>query len=382
VPLIRRVPPRVRAALLLAIAVVIAGLELAAVLSPTAVGLDFVPLRHAAQALPHGRSIFGDPTFVYPPTAAVVLLPTALGSEPTAFRWWVLAGAAALGFSAWMISRTAPPGRRLLFAGVAVLTLLGSSVAHRSLFLGNMSELLVPLAVGALVAFDRGRWTLGCALLAVSLLLKPLLLPLLAVPVLRRRWTDLIRTMVPAVLLLAAAVRYVPGGRQFPVVLRYCFGGTDLHGANAVNNLSLRGWAEGQHGSHVLALIGSAMVVLLIACRIRAVPHTGERPSAAWLGSVLLIGAFLAGSISEVHFLLVAMATTLLHLASRPRFWGAFVPGLVVLGLPAAYTSMFSTSAGAQNWLVAGELLLLTALLLPPVPGRRPAGIPDLVLAA
>lgn len=380
--LLRRVPPRVRGLLLLLAAAVLAGLELWEVLGGVvAVGIDFEPLRAAAQAVLHGAPVYTDPAFVYPPTAALVLLPTALGGPAFAFGCWVVFCSAALGLAGWLICRAAEPGHRLYFGGAVVLTLLGSSVAHRSLFLGNMSELLVPFAVGVLLSFQRGRWTLGCALLAASLLLKPLLAPLLLVPVLRGQWVALLRTMLPGVLVLLASMVLVPGGMHFPAVLRYCLSGTDLHGTNAAHNLSLRGWAEGHGAPATAGLAASGLVVLLVIVRVAAAMRAG-RPAPAWLGTVLLLGVFLAGAISEVHFLLVAIATTLLHLASRRRgrrAWLSLLPGLALLGLPSAYqTLVLGRFNDGQSWLIGGELALLVALATLPAPetAAAPAALP------
>src|SRR3954469_84018 len=241
--LVRRVPPRAGGLLILLVAALFVGLELNDLLGGwVAIGIDYLPVRNAAQALLDGQSVVTDPLFVYPPTAAVLLLPTALGSLTAGFVAWVLAGIAALLLAAGLVTREAPPSRRLAVFGVAIMGLLGGVIAARSLFLGNLSELLAPVAVGALLAFRRGRWLLGCALLAAALLVKPLLAPLVLVPVLHRQWAPLVRTMAPGGALLLLAVALVPGGATFPRVLRYCLAGTNLHGANAINNLSLRGW--------------------------------------------------------------------------------------------------------------------------------------------
>ncbi|WP_433291514.1 glycosyltransferase 87 family protein [Actinoplanes sp. CA-030573] len=209
-------PPPVSGVLLVVVALIFAGLALDGVLGGWIIpGLDYLPLRHAAEALLAGDPVFGDPAFVYPPAAAVVLLPAALGSPAAGFAAWVVAGAAALLLAALLIAREAPrPYRPHVFAA-ATLGLLGGVLASRSLFLGNLSELLVPVAVGVLLCFHRGRWLLGCALLAASLLVKPLLAPLVLIPLLHRRWAALLPTMLPGAALLLLSMLLVPGGRDF-----------------------------------------------------------------------------------------------------------------------------------------------------------------------
>ncbi|WP_213005180.1 glycosyltransferase 87 family protein [Paractinoplanes toevensis] len=370
----RRVSPRTAGLLLIVAALLFAGPELYDVLGGwIAPGIDFLPLRNAATGLLDGTSVFADPTFVYPPTAAVALLPTAFGSLSAAFAGWVVAGAVALLLAALLIARAAPRPHRLAIFALTAMGLLGGVIAARSLFLGNLSEFLVPIAVGVLLAFHRGRWVLGCALLAASLLIKPLLAPLLFVPILHRRWSALLRTMLPAGALLVLSVLLVPGGLDFPKVLRYVVTGTNLHGTNAINNLSLRGWAEGQGASHTAAVAASAAVVAAVLWRIRR--GGGNRLSPVWLGNVLLLMTFLAGGISEVHFLLSAYAGIMLFVVVHrlpARIWVRFLPGLLLLAVPGPYLPLLlGRHSDGQTWLVAAELLLLAALLATPVGGVR-----------
>ena len=377
VNLVRRVPPRVRGLLALVVAVLFAAQELYDVLGGWLVeGIDFVPLRHAAESLLTGESVYRDPLFVYPPTAAVVLLPTALGSPVAAFAWWVVISAAALVLAAWLVARAAGPplrARGLFVFAVALLGLLGGMTAARSLFLGNLSELLVPVAVAVLVAFHRGRWLLGCGLLAASLLVKPMLAPLVLVPLLHRRWRPLLSALLPAGALLVLSMLIVPGGLRFPAVLGYVLTGTNLHGGNAVNNLSLRGWAEGQHAPRALGVAAAVLVVAAVAARLVRALCTGPGLSPVWTGNLLLLGTLLAGGISEVHYLLTAFATTLLYLVLEPvpaRVWAAFGVGLALLCVPTGYLVLLPYTDG-QSWLVGAELLLFTALLLGPAAERR-----------
>lgn len=343
------------------VAGIFAGLGLDGVLGGwVALGIDYLPLRHAAESLLAGESVFTDPTFVYPPTAAVLLLPTALGSATVGFVVWVLAGMAALLLAAGLIAREAPRHRLAVF-GVASMGLLGGVIASRSIFLGNLSELLVPVAVGILVAFRRGRWTLGCALLAGSLLVKPMLAPLVLVPLLSGAWLPLLTTMAPAGGLLLLSMGLVPGGDKFVSVFRYCLSGTNLHGDNAINNLSLRGWAEGQGMPYLVGVAASVVVGVAV---LVVVVRSARAGSPIRLGAVVLFGTFLAGGISEVHFLLTGYAVVLLHLAvdRGPVRW--FVPGLLLLAVPQAYPDLlFGLGTDGQTWLVAAELMLLAALL-------------------
>ena len=355
-------------ALALALAAVAVQVHLVA---STAMGVDFVPVRAAAVALLHGRSVYTDPNFVYPPTAALALLPTAAGSIGTAFTCWLACFAAALFGAAVLVARAAPHSRRRVLA-LAALVLLGGAVASDALAVGNLTPPMAPVAVAVLLAFHRGRWRLGSALLVGSLLVKPLLLPLLLVPVLRRRWRALAECAIPGALLLLAAVLAVPGGTRFGQVLRYLLGGTNLHGANAINNLSLRGWVEAHRAPAALGIaLAAAFGLTALVAVVRAV-RAPRPPDAVRLGAFALCTTMLVSDISEEHYLLVLAAMTLLYVAldPTPRRVVAVAPALVLVGLPAAYLSLLGLDGLRQSCWVLAELLLFAALL-PRTPARR-----------
>ncbi|GLX99939.1 glycosyltransferase family 87 protein [Actinoplanes sp. NBRC 101535] len=356
-------PPRWAGIAATALALLPAASEIARLLQVRDMGVDFEPVRNAASALLRGDSVFSDPYFVYPPTAVPLLLPTVLGSVRTAFVCWVAAGVAALAAAAWMVGRQAPPRRRALVTALALLGMLGGVAAARSISLGNLTVFLAPAAVGILVAFRRGHWTPGCALLAATLLVKPLLAPLVLVPAAHRRWRPLAHTMLPAAALLFAAMLLIPGGTRYPAILHYVAQGTNLHGSNAVNNLSLRGWAEAHALPSLAGTAAAAAVVVFFLVRVTAV-----RPDPAALSAALLLTTLLASSISEVHYLLVVLAMVLVMLAPQPwRDWLPFAPGIALLALPGPYVPLvLGHQTTGQTWLVLAELLLLTALLTAP----------------
>jgi hypothetical protein len=351
-------------ALLAALAAVLVALNAACL--PNSVGIDFEPLRAAAGAVLAGHSVYSDPLFVYPPTATVLLFPFAAGSAVLSFRIWVAVTIVALVVAAVIVARVASP--RHVVAGAALLTtaLVGSAVASDSLGLGNLSPVLVPFAVYALLSFERGNWVRGCVVLTVSLLLKPLLAPLLLLPIVRRQWAALAVSLGPGALALTVAIVTIPGARELSKVARFVLGGTNLHGRNANNNLSLHGWGEYNH--HPGPAVAGAVVVAVVglAALVRWARAGRDGAGAVQLGSAILLTVFLAGRISEVHFLLVLIATVVLSVALRPGWragWAASA-GLALLVLPHGYLFRLGPSgAPVQTYYVLAELVLLWAMI-------------------
>jgi len=357
--------PRLRAPLTTVALVAALGfcaLQIEALSWPLTVGIDFPPLRNAGAALLHGRSIYGDHAFVYPPPAALLGVPFALPGPEVGFALWLLLGSAALVVAGRRIVRNATVERGPL-AAATIMLFGGGCVATDSLWLGNASVLVVPLAVTAVVAFQRERWGWGCAVLVASLLVKPLLVTLLLVPALRRQWRPLGAALAGGAAVLGPATLALPGGTQFAHVLGYLLSGTNLHGANAVNNISLRGWAEYHHLSAAAGLAGSLAVV---AVTLVVAPRTGVSADPARVAAVVLAATLLAGAISEVHYLLTLGALVLVVIGRDARRVRPLTPGLALLLAPVAVRD--AVPVNVQTWYVIAEGLLLAGLLARPRP--------------
>jgi len=355
--------PRLRAPLTTVALVAALGfcaLQVEALSWPFALGIDFPPLRNAGVALLHGRSIYGDHAFVYPPPAALLGVPFALPGAEVGFVLWLLLGTAALIVAGNRIVRSATADHGLL-AAAAIMLFGGGCVATDSLWLGNASVLVVPLAVTAVLAFQQERWGWGCAVLVASLLVKPLLVTLLFVPALRRQWRPLGAALASGTAALLASVVLLPGGSHFPRVLGYLLRGTNLHGANAFNNLSLRGWAEYHHLSPTVGLVGSLAVV---GVALAVAPRTGVGADPARLAATVLAATLLAGAIAEVHYLLTLGALVLVIVGRDARSLRHLGPGLALLLAPASLRDVVPLSI--QTWYVVAEGLLLAGLLILP----------------
>jgi arabinofuranan 3-O-arabinosyltransferase len=156
-------------------------------------GWDLRSLYLAGKAVLHGTAIYDVPGFVYPPPAAVLgaLLtwgPMTLGaSVDLAVEIAVLVMLAMMTVG-WLV-----PGRWRMPAGaVCAVPLLWSHPAVHGLWLGNVSVVMAGVGLAVVVAFGHGLWLVGCLVLGLSLLLKPLLLPLVLVPLLLRRFRPLL----------------------------------------------------------------------------------------------------------------------------------------------------------------------------------------------
>lgn len=345
---------------------VLATLQIRTAFRMSDAGLDFTPIRHAVEALVDGRSIYTDARFVYPPTAAPVLLPYAFGSFTAALHQWIILSlVAVVGAVVLAVARLQGAWWPLL-AAVGGALLVVADLTSSTLWLGNISLFIAPIAVGVLLCFETQHWSAGCALLAASLLVKPILAPLLLLPILRRQWRALVLAGVPAVVVLAIAVVVLPGADDFTAVLRRLSGGGELTGDLAIYNLSLKGLGERLDAAGIFAVLRVAAAAVALA-GVFAWYRQPRRPGAtAAAGVCILLGVFLAGALSENHFLLIAVPCLLLALVSLRdrRALLCATPGLVVLFVPFKLLDVVIPENVVQVRNVSGEVLLLIAAVV------------------
>ena len=198
--------------------------------------IDFVHVWRAAHQMWTGQGAYRDPLFSYPPSAALLLAPIGALGYATARIGMLVVNVAAVMTAAFLLVRQLR-GRVDSWVIVA-MTCAGAFDAVASTWAnGNINGPLILLEVVALRQFLRGRWTSGGVALGVSLALKPVLLPMVALLAVRRQWRGLsVAIAIPAVPLAIGSLTIPDAHRYLSVVLPYL-----LHGAQLDYNDSLVG---------------------------------------------------------------------------------------------------------------------------------------------
>lgn len=331
------------------------------------VGVDVRPLRGAGEAVLRGQDVYTVHNFVYPPSAAVLSVPLTAVDPSVLVRASVVVAElaiAALALGAVWVAVPAAPYRPAL-AGALALVLIGSYVSYHALALDNVSVLLAPVVAALAWLLGSRRWWWGCLVLVATLLLKPLLVPLLLVPLLARRLLPLLVPLVAAGILVIACLPLTGGWARIGEVTGSLLRGSLLVGSRAGNNLSFAGFATVHHlpAGTLTALRVAVVVTALAACTAAGVrPRRWDPAQVAWLATALLLAVYLAGNLSEVHYL-YALVPGAVGVAARSRSRparGLGLVALVLLGLPLWGLPTTSEQALA----VAAETTLLAAVTL------------------
>jgi len=330
-------------------------------------GWDLVTCWRAERVFAHGGQPYslaatGDRLFLYPPSALLVLRPLAalslrelqvLGLLATAGLMWaaVMISAAVLGRRWWGLT-----------AAVVVLALRWAQPMLAELSLENVTVICTFGLVVFYLLATKGHWVPAGFVIGLTLSVKPLLLVVLLVFVLARKWAALaVALAVPAVLNAAAfAVVKDPSEvfSKLPSLLNRSGSGVLLNSAwvDVLRTLGVPDYLT------ILVRLATVALVLLAAwwswqqlddLAVRIITTS----------SVLLIGTYLAGTLSENHFMLtlVPLAMTALVPAAPMRWLSGWIGVLWLMGLTPP-GSVLGLSAPAN--LSAGRAFGMTLVVL------------------
>jgi arabinofuranan 3-O-arabinosyltransferase len=269
-------------------------------------------------------------------------------------------------WAAVMIS-AAVAGRRWwgLTAAVTVFALRFAKPLIAELSLQNMSVLCLLTLVGFYWFASRDQWLLAAGTIGVSLSLKPLLLAVLIVFVLARRWRALaVALAIPAALnILALLLVRNPGGvlSKLPGLLNRAGSGALLNSA-WVDVLRTFGFP---HWSVIVVRLATAAVAVLAAVlawkrlenlALRCVTTT----------TALLLGVYLAGTLSENHYMLtlVPFAVAAVIPGSPLRWFPGWIGMLLLMGLiPPPSLLGISAPANQSAFMAFGMAITLLTIV-------------------
>jgi len=347
----------------------------------TKLGSDLRSTWEAEKLFVHGGAPYSVKAFVYPPSCLLLLRPVAalnlhqlvtggLVATEIVGTLGVMFTAVAIGARWWGPT-----------AALSVLLVTLTGAMRGEMPLENLS-ILAFLALALFFLFVlRDHWIAAGIVIGLSLSVKPMLLAVLVVFLLARRWKALgIAVGIPVVLNGASIAMLTSPGQalsKLPTLL-------DRTGPGIVYNSA---WVD---VARVLGLPEGATVLLRLVTAVLVVAATwlswnrmtDPRLRIITATSTLLIGAYLAGTLSEYHFMLtlVPLGMTVFIPGSPMRTVTGVVGIAWVMDRWAPPTSLFGLSANANNSVfraIGMGLLLLTVIGVLALRGRHSADALD-----
>lgn len=309
-------------------------------------GIDNAVVVRAARALLEGGSPYADKRFLYLPGAVFAAVPQTV-------------------FSVRVLFYAVPVVTGVLVAAGAVLALrifdvradsrLAAAVAvgialflpfHSLVILGNWTAASAVAFPAALLLARRGRWSGAGAVVGAAIALKPMLVPLLLLFVLARRWRALgWAVALPAGISLAAASAMPRPGLFFTRTLPFL-----LHGQDAYARPYDASWPSvlPRLGvPHLLAFVLAALVgvAVLAFARMRWRSGGEEGLRLVECASLLMLAAFVVSRPSFLNYALVvvpSLAASVVERGAAVRsvwFWMPLVPQLAGVPWPGLDTA-------------------------------------------
>ena len=276
------------------------------------IGIDSAGPYEAAGLVGAGSgSIYSVFDFVYLPTTPLLLLPLVHASPELVTGLIAGMSAAAIAIAAVVLGAVADRQHRAW--GIALGALVGlialrSQLVLETLLIGNFDAILAAFAAVVAVAWLRGRWNLGLAVLFVSLAIKPALVPLLLLPLLARRWRALAVGVGATLAVVAVSAILTPGGQHVLSLPGFLLRGSTIR--NTPFNISYTSQAA-VYGHPLLGTLARIALILVAIPEVvrfaRANPAT-QTLTAPALSVLVLTTTFLAGGLGENHFLLLVLS--------------------------------------------------------------------------
>ena len=330
--------------------------------------IDFRALHDGAVRFWDGVSVYDDPWFLLTPSGLLAMLPFGLVGQGTAFVLWNTLSIVAIVTGVVCALRLLGVPLTGPVAAVTTLLLCVSESVTETLRLGNLNNsLLLALGAGFLLAELRGRVVLAGVLLGISLALKPVLVLLLLLPLLRRGWRTLGWAISVPVALNILGLALVPVPSDFLDVTVPNL----LHARELWNN-SL--WAFGMYLDAPGWSISSARVLVLALAatavwRLRGLEDEVLRLTTSY--GVLVLATFLASSLSQAYYslFLVPALLTVVRAGSALRTPVAWVAVYLFATLdswripvPPGWAMHYGVGRWTIGWLILFAVLVVWAL--------------------
>ena len=296
---------------------------------------DYGPVYRAVSNFRHGWDIYNehfdyvDPHYLYPPGGTLLMAP--FGYLPVdASRWWFESiNCVAIIIAAYFLVRLFGYGLTSVAYPALLVAMFCTESVINTLVFGNINGCVLLLEVlffrWLLDGKVNNQWWAGVAI-GLSLVVKPVLAPLLLLPLLNRQWRAVVTAIVVPVIFNAAAWPLVSDPMNFVTrTLPYIFSTRDYFNSSILGNgvyYGLPMW--------LIMLLRISFAVLAIAALWLLYRYYRTRNPLFWFttsSGVLLIASWLVSSLGQGYYsmMLFPFLMTVVLPNSVIRNWVAWV---------------------------------------------------------
>lgn len=168
---------------------------------------DYRPVYNAALAFLNGKPVYTanfnwvDPHYLYPPSGTLLMAPIAI-IDPEKSRWlFILANAVAILIALYLLLRLFDLGIKSIAAPILLFATFSSETVTNTLVFTNINGLVLLGEMAFLTLLLRRRDLWAGAAIGLTFAVKPILAPLLILPLVRGQWKVFVTAIgIPLVL--------------------------------------------------------------------------------------------------------------------------------------------------------------------------------------
>lgn len=355
---------------------------------------DFAPVYDAASRFWQELPIYGGdldtvtPHYLYPPSGTLLLSPLAQVNYEWA-RWgFIVVNAIAVIVAGYLLLRLFDYGIRSMAAPILLFAMFFTETVSNTLVFTNINGIILLCEVAFIALLVRGNQLWAGVPIGLTIAIKPILAPILLLPLLKGKWRPFVGAIGIPVVLNAAAWPLVVNPSEFiSHTLPYLTEARDYFNSALVGVgyyfgvSSVLVWA-------VRILLGLTVLVSLYLLH-RYYRHD-ERFYLCTGAGLLLTASFLLGSLGQQYYsmLIFPLMMTVVLRNSLVRTWPAWVAAYLFLSFDSWYSTRFvmtgktieslRATAGWALLLIVIFTVLLNRYLVARADGRLDSGIDPL----
>ena len=316
---------------------------------------DFGTVYAATRRFIAGEPVYSEnlltvqPHYLYAPSGTFLLSPFGMIDNYTYARWlFILVNTAAILVALWLLMRLFKLDVRSFATPAIVLAAFCTEAVTNTLVFTNINGVIF-LCQAAFLYFlhTRRLWWSGVAM-GLSLAIKPMLAPLLVLPLIRRQWQPFVASVLIPVAAMAAGWAMTVDARAYiDVTLPY------MGEVRNYYNSSIAGFGEYYAIPEPLILVARILVVAATLLAVWLLLDYRHNHEVLWLtttSGVVLAGVFLVSSLGQMYYsmMLIPIMLTVVLDKSLVRTWPAWV---------AAYAFFFPDNWESVRWPYYGRVL-------------------------
>lgn len=314
-------------------------------------GTVYVATRHflAGEPVYAENLLTVQPHYLYAPSGTLLLAPFGVIDDYSVARWlFILVNAAAILAALWLLMRLFDLDVRSYVTPALILATFLTEAVTNTLVFTNVNGVIFLCQVAFLYLLHRRRlWWSGVAM-GLSLAVKPMLAPLLFLPLVRRQWQPFVASAaIPAVAMAAGWALTVDARAYVDKTLPY------MGEVRNYYNSSLAGLGVYYGVPEPLVLVARILVVVATLVAVWLLLDYRHNHEVLWLATtsgVILTGVFLVSSLGQMYYsmTLIPLLLTVVLDHSFVRNWVAWL---------AAYGCLTLDYWESERWPYYGRLL-------------------------